>query len=71
MNTLENVKVFQVNEYDGVAATTLEQAKDWYMKVTGLNEEDAFYDYEASELPLDYEIYEDETRQKNRLYNLK
>lgn len=63
---MENVKVFQLNETDGVAAKSLERAKEWYLKVTGLNEEDAFYDYEATEFPLTYEIWEDESKQKKQ-----
>lgn len=63
---MENVKVYQLNEYDGVFAETLEQAKEYYLKITGLSEEDAFYDYEASELPLDFEVWEDESRQKKQ-----
>ena len=61
---MENVKVYQLNEYDGVAAESLDQAKEWYLKATGLSEDDAFYDYEASELPLEFEVWEDESRQK-------
>lgn len=63
---MAKVKVFQLNEWDGVAAESLEQAKDWYLKTTGLNEEDAFDDYEANELPLTFEMWEDETRSKKQ-----
>ena len=63
---MENVKVFQLNETDGVVAVSLVQAKEWYLTVTGLNEEDAFYDYEATELPLTYEIWEDECKIKKQ-----
>lgn len=59
---MDNVKVYQLNEYDGVAAESLEQAKDWYMEVTGLNVEDAFDDYETEEIPLSYKVWEDESR---------
>ena len=63
---MENVKVFRLNECDGVAAKTLEQAKEYYMEATGLNEEDAFYDYEATEFPLTHEIWEDESETKKQ-----
>lgn len=63
---MENVKVFQLNETEGVAAGSLAQAKEWYLEITGLNEEDAFYDYEATELPLTYEIWEDESKKKKQ-----
>lgn len=59
---MENVKVYQLNEYDAVAAESLEQAKEYYRKETGLSDEEAFYDFEPTELPLDFEAYTDETR---------
>lgn len=59
--TLENVKVYQLNENDGVAAESLEQAKEYYSKMTGLSDEDAFYDYTAQEIPLDQEMWKDES----------
>lgn len=41
------IKVFRLNEFDWVAAETKEQAIEWYMKETGLTEDesvdDAFY----------------------------
>lgn len=58
---LVDVKPFQVNEGDTVAAFTLEEAKQFYKKVTGLNDEDAFYDFEAEERSLDELIWEDES----------
>ena len=63
---MENVKVYQLNEYDAVAAETLEDAKDFYRATTGLSDEDAFYDYEPAEYPLDYQIWEDETKTKKQ-----
>ncbi|MEB4856112.1 hypothetical protein [Priestia megaterium] len=57
---LLNVKVFQLNEYDAVAAFSLEEAKEWYMKHTGLNADEAFYDYESHEISGEEKIYEDE-----------
>lgn len=58
---MENVKVYQLNEYDSVAAESLEQAKDYYRKETGLGDEDAFYDFVPYERSLDEEVYTDET----------
>jgi len=63
---LLKVKVFQVNECDAVAAFSLEEAKEWYMKETGLDAKEAFYDYKAEEVPLDKLIWEDETM-KNKI----
>lgn len=34
-------KIFKLNECDWVAANTLEEAIEWYLKETGLPEEDA------------------------------
>lgn len=58
---MENVKVYQLNEYDTVAAESLEQAKDFYQKEIGLSNEDAFYDFEPNEVPLDHKVYTDES----------
>lgn len=58
-----NVKVYRLNEYDGVAAESLEQAKEWYLKNIALSEEEAFDESEMGELPMDYEIYRDESFQ--------
>lgn len=63
---LLNVKVFQLNECDAVAAFSLEDAKEWYMRETGLDAKEAFYDYEAEEISLDKLIWEDETM-KNKI----
>lgn len=60
---MENVKVYQLNEYDGVAAESLEQAKEWYLENVALNEEEAFDESEVGELPMDYEVYRDESLQ--------
>ena len=57
---LLKVKVFQLNEYDAVAAFSLEEAKEWYEKHTGLGADEAFYDYKAHEISGGDKIYEDE-----------
>ena len=53
----KDVKVFQLNESDAVAAYTLESAKEWYLQHTGMSAQDAFYDYEAEEVSNDYKIF--------------
>ncbi|GIN22528.1 hypothetical protein [Siminovitchia fordii] len=63
---MEKVKVYQLNEYDGVAAEFLEQAREFYLKVTGLSDDDAFYDYEANEVNLEQEVWEDKSRTKKQ-----
>jgi hypothetical protein len=54
------VQVFQLNEYDAVAALTPGQAQEYYMKLTGLDEEEAVPD-EITVVPMDYMVWEDET----------
>lgn len=63
---MENVKVYQLNEIDAVAAESLEQAKNFYLKETGLSEEDAFYDFEPVVFLLDHEIWVDETKTRKQ-----
>lgn len=63
---LKDMKAFQVNEYDTVAAYSLEEAKTFYLKHTGMDEKEAFYDFEAEERSLDEMIWEDETRQSKQ-----
>lgn len=45
------VKLFEMNEYDWVAAETAEQANEWYKKECGLCEEDQPLG-DVKELPL-------------------
>lgn len=66
-NRIHDVKVFRVNETDAVAAETLEEAKEWYMKKHNLSEDDAFYDYGAYEVALTHEIWQDESRTKKEV----
>ena len=63
---LKDVKAFRLNEDDAIAAYSMEEAKAWYMELTGLNDEEAFYDFEPEELNLDEMIWEDESM-KNKL----
>lgn len=68
---MENVKVYQLNENDGVAATSLAKAKAYYSEMTGLNDEDAYYDFEAKEVPLSMETWTDETmKNKETLHDI-
>jgi hypothetical protein len=61
---LQDVKAFQLNDDDTVAAYTLEEAKKYYQKITGLDDEDAFRD--PCERSLDAMIWEDE-HMKNKI----
>lgn len=66
-NRVRDVRVFQVNESDAVAAESLEDAKDWYMQEHNMSAEDAFYDYEANEVPLTHAVWQDENRTKKEV----
>lgn len=57
---MAEVKVFKLNEYDAVAAKTEKQAKDFYLQLTGLSENEAFPDGIAI-IPLDTRVWADET----------
>lgn len=57
---MAEVKVFQINEYDAVAAKTEEQAKEHYLQVTGLDEDEAFLD-EITVVSLDKRVWADES----------
>ena len=59
---LRDIKVFQVNECDTVAAYSLSEAKEAYKRITGMDDEEAFYDFEAEERSLDERIWDDEDR---------
>ncbi|WP_258831482.1 hypothetical protein [Peribacillus frigoritolerans] len=61
---LDDVKAFQLNDDDTVAAFTLEEAKVHYKRITGLDDEDAFR--EPTERSLDAMIWEDE-HMKNKI----
>lgn len=55
MDELDLMKAFRLNEYDTVAAKSLDEAKDFYLKETGLPEEEAFDDDYEKECDLDNE----------------
>lgn len=57
---MSEVKVFQINEYDAVAAKYEEEAKQFYLKLTGLPENEAFPE-EITVVPLDTQVWADET----------
>jgi hypothetical protein len=44
------MKVFRLNEYDWVYAKNLEQALEWYMDQTGLDEDEAFDEHYFEEI---------------------
>jgi len=54
------VQIFQMNEYDAVAAKTEEQAKGFYLWFTGMDEEEAFPD-EITVVHLDKRVWADES----------
>lgn len=54
------VQVYRLNEYDAVAAKSEDEAKEFYLKITGLDENEAFED--ISIVPMDYMVWTDETR---------
>lgn len=58
----KDVKVFEVNECEAVAAHTLEEAKAWYLKEYQMDETEAFYDHEAQEITKDKLVWNDEGR---------
>lgn len=57
---MAEVQVFQMNECDAVAAKSEEQAKEFYLKVTGLPEDEAFSE-EVTVIPMDKKVWNDET----------
>jgi hypothetical protein len=48
------LKVFKMNEYDWVAANSLEEAKQWYMNECGVGKEEVD---EAKEISLDETMF--------------
>lgn len=58
----KDVKVFEVNECEAVAAHTLEEAKAWYLQEYEMDELDAFYDHKAQEISKDKLVWYDEER---------
>jgi hypothetical protein len=52
------MKVFRVNSCDWVCAENTEQAKEFYLKETGLNEDEAFEDFHEVNIEKDWMYYE-------------
>jgi hypothetical protein len=40
----DKIKVYKLNEYEWVASRSMDEAKKFYLKLTGLDAEDAFMD---------------------------
>lgn len=60
LKMVPKVQVFQLNEYDGVAAESLEQAIEFYFSEINDFEEDLIDNPRA--LPMDMKLFDDETR---------
>lgn len=52
---MEELKVFKVCETDSVCAKTKEEAREWYLKETGLSDEEVYPLDEIDECDLDKE----------------
>jgi hypothetical protein len=57
---MADVQVFQMNEYDAVAAKSEEQAREFYLQFTGLSEDEAFPE-EITVVPMNKKVWNDET----------
>lgn len=57
---VKDVKIFELDELDAVAAQTEEEAVSFYTDLTRVEV------IEVTEIPRDYEIYEDESMEKKR-----
>ncbi|KJD44192.1 hypothetical protein [Paenibacillus terrae] len=57
---LADVHVYQLCECDAVAAYSLEEAKEWYKSLTGLEDSDLYPDDEVEIVSMSYRVYEDE-----------
>ncbi|AHC22692.1 hypothetical protein [Paenibacillus polymyxa] len=57
---LVDVRVYQICECDAVAAYSLEEAKEWYKSLTGLEDSDLYPDDEVEIVSMSYRVYEDE-----------
>lgn len=53
---LQDVHVFEICEYDAVAAYSLEEAIAWYKETTGLTDSDLYKYDDIEEVSLDYKI---------------
>lgn len=56
----KDVKVFEMDEMDAVAARSEEEAVKYYTELTGVEVN------EVSEIPRDYKVWEDETMKRKR-----
>ncbi|MNW28134.1 hypothetical protein D3C74_49470 [compost metagenome] len=58
---LADVYAYQLCESTAVAAYSLEEAKNWYKELTGLEDEDLYSDDELEIVSDDYMVYEDDS----------
>ncbi|MBL4951089.1 hypothetical protein JK635_02390 [Neobacillus sp. YIM B02564] len=61
IKTVPIVHVYQMNEYDAVAAESVEQAIEYYSQFEPLDEEDI---ENIEVVPMDYQVWDDEERTK-------
>ncbi|KAE8560229.1 hypothetical protein [Paenibacillus polymyxa] len=59
---LVDVRVYQICECDAVAAYSLEEAKEWYKSLTGLEDSDLYPDEEVEIVSMNLQVYEDEDK---------
>ncbi|EJW19922.1 hypothetical protein M5X17_00365 [Paenibacillus alvei] len=61
---LKDVHVYQLCECDAVAAYSLEEAKAWYLELTGISDGGLYPDWEIEIVPQDVKVYESEDSSK-------
>ncbi|MCY7484413.1 hypothetical protein [Paenibacillus alvei] len=61
---LKDVHVYQLCECDAVAAYSLEEAKAWYLELTGISDGVLYPDWEIEIVPQDVKVYESEDSSK-------
>ena len=57
---LQDVKVFRICESDAIAAYSLEEAKSFYKKQTGVSDNEIYADHEVEVIPLETKFWNDE-----------
>lgn len=57
---VKDVKVFELNECDAVAAYTLEDAIEWYTDYTGIEKQELYSGDDVQEIDRSHSIWEDE-----------
>lgn len=60
METNKEVQVYQLCECDAVAAYSLEEARKWYMDLTGLDHNELYSDEEVEIVPMERKVWDEE-----------